>query len=134
LLVAGADRDNALNDPTSQRPLVNRPLPTAAETDANAQESFLQKHPRLRRELYILGGGLAAGLIMMPVCVYIAGTLSLGPYYSGGWVAFFVDLFKGLFRGWWAAWVLVLGPYALVAFLRVTRLAYRRFLKPAESD
>jgi hypothetical protein len=134
LLVAGADRDNALNGPTSQRPLVNQPSPTAAETDGYPQESFLQKHPRLRRELYILGGGLAAGLIVMPVCVYIVGTLTLGPYFSGGWVAFFVDLFKGLFHGWWAAWVLVLGPYALVAFLRGTRLFYRRVLNPTESD
>ena len=134
MLVAGADRDNVLYDRTSPRPLVNRPLPTPAETDPDAMESFLQKHPRLRRELYILGGCLAAGLIVMPVCVYIAGTLTLGPYYSGGWVAFFVDLFKGLFRGWWVAWVLVLGPYALVAFLRLTRQVYRRFLRPAESD
>lgn len=132
MLHAGADRDNAPNDTPSQRPLVNRPSPIA--TDVNPQESFLQKHPRLRRELYILGGGLAAGLILMPVCVYIVGTLTLGPYFSGGWVTFFLDLFKGLFRGWWAAWVLVLGPYALVMFLRGTRQLYRRFLGSAASE
>lgn len=132
MLPAGVDRDNALNDTPSQRPLVNRPSPTA--TDVNPQESFLQKHPRPRRELYILGGSLAAGLILMPVCVYIVGTLTLGPYFSGGWVTFFVDLFKGLFRGWWAAWVLVLGPYALVMFLRGMRQLYRRFLGPAAED
>lgn len=98
------------------------------------QESFLQRHPRLRRELYLLGSLLAVGFILMPTLVYIVGVLTLGPYASGGWVALFVDLYKALFRGSWPAWGIVLGPLALVVFIRTTRFLYRRFLRPVGYD
>ncbi|HEY4647380.1 MAG TPA: hypothetical protein VIH25_14000 [Steroidobacteraceae bacterium] len=113
---------------------MNQPQPAdTAAIPAARRESFLQKHPRLRRELYVLGAALATGLIVMPTCMYVVGTLTLGPYSSGGWVTLFADLFKGLFRGWWPAWSVVLGPYALIAFLRGTRLVYRKFLRTPES-
>jgi hypothetical protein len=41
----------------------------------------------------------------------------------------FVDLYKGLFRGWWAAWAVVLGPLALVYLIRGARGLYRRYLR-----
>ena len=135
MLVAGAARDNVAHALKLQSPLVNQHTPTdIATAQAVPRESFLQKHPRLRRELYILGGALATGLIVMPVCVYVVGTLTLGPYASGGWVALFADLFKGLVRGWWVTWGIVLGPYALIAFVRGVRLIYRKFLRPSDSD
>ncbi len=104
-----------------------------ATTPAAPRESFLQKHPRLRRELFILGVALGTGLFLMPTLVYIVGLLTLGPYASGGWVALFGDLYRGLFHGWWAAWSVVLGPLALVCFGRVTRFLYRQFTRPSES-
>jgi hypothetical protein len=113
---------------------VNQPVPTdTASIPAARPESFLQRHPRLRRELYILGAALGTGLILMPICIYVVGMLTLGPYASGGWTTLFADVLKGLFRGWWPAWTVVLGPYALVVFLRGSRLVYRRFLRTAES-
>jgi hypothetical protein len=108
---------------------------TATDDDASAaspNESFLRRHPRLRRELLILAWSLGAGLILMPVLVYIVGLLTLGPYASGGWGALLVDVYKGLFRGWWAAWTLVLGPLALVYFIRGTHFLYRRYLRTPE--
>ncbi len=102
-------------------------------TLAIRHESFPQRHPRLRRELFILGGALGTGLFLMPTLVYIIGLLTLGPYASGGWVALFGDLYEGLFRGRWAAWGVVLGPLALVCFVRGTRFLYRQFWPPAGS-
>ena len=107
----------------------------AADDDdapASSTESFLRRHPRLRRELLILGWSLGTGLIVMPILVYVVGVLTLGPYVSGSWWTLFVDLFKGLIRGWWAAWALVLGPLALVCLIRGSRFLYRRFLRATE--
>lgn len=96
--------------------------------------SFLEQHPRLRRELYILGALLAVGFLLMPTLVYIVGMLTLGPYTSGGWIALFGDLYSELFRGSWPAWGVVLGPLALVVFMRVSRYVYRRWVRPVEYD
>lgn len=106
--------------------------PSAVDDDATPaipHESFLRRHPRVRRELIIIGCALGTGLILMPILVYVVGMLTLGPYPSGGWGMLFVDLYKGLFRGWWAAWVLVFGPLALVYFIRGTRFLYRHYLR-----
>ena len=81
---------------------------TATEDDATtdpAGASFLQRNPRLRRELLILAWALGTGLIVMPILIYVVGLLTLGPYASGGWWTLFADLYAGLFRGWWAAWL-----------------------------
>jgi hypothetical protein len=133
LLVAGAARDNERHGLTIAGSPVNQPTPTdTASVPVAERESFLHRHPRLRRELYILGAALVTGLIVMPIAIYVVGTLSLGPYTSGGWTALFADFFRGIFRLWWPAWVVFLGPYALVLFLRGTRLFYRRFLRDTE--
>jgi hypothetical protein len=113
---------------------VNQAADDDDATTVSSEESFLRRHPRLRRELIILSWALGTGLIIMPVLVYVVGLLSLGPYASGGWVALFVDLFKGLWRGWWAAWSLVLGPLVLVYFMRGIRLVYKRFLRSPEPE
>ncbi|HJS22296.1 MAG TPA: hypothetical protein VJ764_06535 [Steroidobacteraceae bacterium] len=105
---------------------------TATDDDAtttNPNESFLQRHPRLRRELLILAWSLGTGLILMPMLIYVVGLLTLGPYTSGGWWTLFLDLYRGLFRGWWAAWGVVLGPLALVGLIRGARFLYRRYLR-----
>lgn len=105
---------------------------TATEDDATtdpASESFLQRSPRLRRELLILAWALGTGFVVMPILIYVVGLLTLGPYASGGWWMLFVDLYKGLFRGWWAAWAVVLGPLALVYLIRGARGLYRRYLR-----
>jgi hypothetical protein len=113
---------------------VNHPAPTdTASMSVAGPESFLHRHPRLRRELYILGFALATGLIVMPICIYVTGVLTLGPYTSGGWMSLFADFYKGLFRLWWPVWAVALGPYVLVVFLRCTHYVYRRFLRTAES-
>ena len=123
-------------DPTATMPhapsSVGSPVnqSSAAEHDASSSgESFLQRNPRLRRELLIFAWALGAGLIVMPMLIYVVGLLTLGPYASGGWWTLLVDVYKGLFRGWWAAWGVVLGPLALIYLLRGARFLYRRYLR-----
>lgn len=101
---------------------------------APARESFLQRHPRLRRELYLLGSLLGVGFILMPILIYVVGMLTLGPYASGGWLALFGDLYGALLRGSWPAWGVVLGPLALVVFMRMSRYVYRRWLRPGDTS
>jgi hypothetical protein len=103
-------------------------------TIVGVEDSFLRRHPRLRRELLMVAWSLGTGLIIMPILVYVVGLLTLGPYASGGWFALFIDLYKGLWRGWWAAWSLVLGPLVLVYFIRGIRLLYKRFLRSPEPE
>lgn len=90
--------------------------------------AYLQERPRLRRELGFAGGAFAAGFIALPLLIYLAGVLTLGNYESGNLGAFLADFFGGLVRGWPPAWGVVLGPYALILFLRLLRFVWRRFL------
>lgn len=101
-----------------------------AEHDASRSgESSLQRNPRLRREFTIFAWALGAGLIVMPMLIYVVGLLTLGPYASGGWWTLLVDVYRGLVRGWWAAWGVVLGPLALIYLIRGARFLYRRYLR-----
>jgi len=95
--------------------------------------SYLEARPRLRRELYFVGGALAVGLILMPILIYLAGSLTLGPYASGGFGSFLGDFFGGLFRGWLPVWGVVLGPYALIMLLRLVRLILKTYLAPTQA-
>jgi hypothetical protein len=88
----------------------------------------LEQRPRLRRELYFAGGSLFAGLVIVPVMIYIAGAATLGAYASGGFWSFMGDFHVNFFTGSPAAWTVALGPYALVLLLRATRFAMKRFL------
>lgn len=93
----------------------------------------LARRPRLRRELWFVGGALFTGLIAVPLLIYVAGVLTLGPYASGGLGAFLADFVIGLVRGWPVAWAIVLGPYAAIVLLRVARFVLRRYLSSHES-
>lgn len=103
------------------------------ETNESAPKSWLsetlRRHPRLRRELWLLGAGLVVGLILMPALVYVVGMLTLGPYAGGGAGSFLADHYRGLFHGWIPGWGIVVGPYLLVQLLRLL-IRVRRWLWP----
>jgi len=75
-----------------------------------------------RRELLLAGLALLAGLLLMPVLVWLVGRMTLGDYTHGGLFAFFADYLRGLGRGDLAFWVMLLGPYG---FLLLGRVALR---------
>ena len=87
----------------------------------------------LRRELATLGLGLAAGLILLPPLIYLAGSIFLGDYIRspsgspvGGVFALWYDYLRGLFSGSMGYWIALLGPYVLLKWLRISGTFVRR--------
>lgn len=65
------------------------------------------------------------GLLVMPLLIYLAGVLTLGPY-EGGLLAFLGSLYKAFFTLEGGAWALLLGPYVLFMVLRLLLAPLRR--------
>jgi hypothetical protein len=57
--------------------------------------------------------------VALPVLVFYTGTATLGPYARGGLGAFLADYVADLARLRLGAWVLLLGPVALVVAWRI---------------
>jgi hypothetical protein len=65
--------------------------------------------------------------VALPVAVFYTGTATLGPYAGGGLAQFMADYVADLARLRAGAWVLLLGPVALVAAWRlIVALAWPR--------
>src|SRR5262245_42324725 len=73
----------------------------------------LQRHPRLRRELWLLVAGIILAFIVMPVAIYFVGVLTLGPYAAGGLGSFISEYLRGLFSGWLSGWWVVMGIFCM---------------------
>jgi hypothetical protein len=74
----------------------------------------------LRRELRRFLVGFGGGVLFVPLLVYIAGALTLGPY-EGGLFAFLGHLYKDLIAGAPGALILVVSPYGFDALWRASR-------------
>lgn len=95
--------------------------------NATTAGALARGRPRLAVELTIAGAAVLAGLVAMPLLVWVAGRAVIGPYANGGAGALLSDFFRGLAAGAPACWVLAAGPYALVWFVRLGwRLIRRR--------
>jgi hypothetical protein len=82
--------------------------------------------PRLQFEAMTLGLMLLAGVLLMPVLIYLAGVFTLKAYANGGVFALFLDFFKGLFEFRPSCWIVALGPYVFLTLFRVFRLVLRK--------
>lgn len=74
---------------------------------------------RLNRNLLWPAAALLFAATVLPVLVYYTGTQTLGPYSKGGPLQFVGDFYVSLAHLRGAAWTLLLGPAALVAFWRM---------------
>lgn len=84
----------------------------------------------LRREgtlLVLLG---FAGLVLLPVCIYVVGLLVFGRYEDGGFGEFFGDLRRELFSGEPAVLFLLLSPWILWQLMRLVIWGFRRLTPP----
>ena len=86
----------------------------------------------LAREAITLVLGLVAGLVLMPLGIYVVGRMLLGGYLRsvtdatpGGPMALWSDYVAGLSQGSLAHWLVLLGPYVLYLIFRVGRSAFR---------
>jgi hypothetical protein len=78
-----------------------------------------------RRELRYLLLFVGFGLLVLPLVVYLAGALTLGPY-DGGLPAFLKELYGGFVTLSPGAALLLLGPYVLFQAVRLLSRPYRR--------
>ena len=76
---------------------------------------------RLNRNLLWPAAALLFAAAVLPFLVYYTGTQTLGPYSKGGPLQFVGDFYASLAHLRGAAWTLLLGPAALVAFWRGPR-------------
>jgi hypothetical protein len=77
--------------------------------------------PTLQRELVTLGLMLLLALTLLPLVIFLAGQYFLGEYIrhpsgtpTGGFGAMWVDYLKGIGRGSFGYWLVLLGPWILL--------------------
>ena len=81
---------------------------------------------RLRFELIFASLALAFGLFLLPALIFWVGAALLGPYgENAGLSTFYVDFYGDLADGTVRAWILALGPVALVYLLRAIFIGVR---------
>jgi hypothetical protein len=80
---------------------------------------------KMRRELTYFALIAGFGLLALPLLIYQAGVLSLGPY-EGGLLAFLGSLYRAFFTLQPSAWALLLGPYVLFWAVRLLTRPLRR--------
>ena len=78
-----------------------------------------------QRELLTFALCLAVGLTVMPLLIWLVGSLELGPYANGGLGGLLSDYYLSLAKGSLAYWLVALGPYAAVWLLRGLRRWFR---------
>ena len=71
-----------------------------------------------RHDRFLFLAALALGVLVLPFLVYLTGTYVFGSYASGGALGFVGDFMRGLATFRWHAWVIALGPLAIVAVWR----------------
>jgi len=81
----------------------------------------------LRRWVLLVLSLLAAGLVLLPLAVYVFGQQVVGPYEgSGGIIGFTGSIYAGLLRAEASAWLLVASPALLATCWIGLRRATRR--------
>ncbi len=82
--------------------------------------------PRFKFEAMTFGLAVLAGLLVMPVLIYLAGLVALKAYANGGVFTLYYDWFKGLFELRPSFWAVVIGPFAFLTLFRVFRWILRK--------
>jgi len=82
------------------------------------------------REAAWLAGLLFAGLVILPLSIFVVGKAVFGEYGAGTLGDFYMDLLGKFKGGEPAVWFLLLSPYLLWQLCRVTVWAFRRTGRP----
>jgi len=72
----------------------------------------------LKRDAAWLLIALLVGVFVLPLLVYLSGTMVLGPYAKGGPGAFMAGYFGDLASLRWFSWSLALGPLLVAVIWR----------------
>lgn len=109
----------------------------AAYDDSTDESSAEERRTqRLRFELIFASLGLAFGLFLLPALIFSVGGALLGPYgENAGLSTFYVDFYGDLAEGAGRAWILAVGPLALIYLLRAIFIGVRpKSAEPVDSD
>jgi len=111
-----------------RRPSGRAPTPTLKELNlleplARVRRLFTGRS-RVTRELIVFGVALLIGAVAVPFAVWAVGDRILGPYVHGsnphaGPLALLGDVLRGLAQGAISDWIVVLGPFAIILFVRL---------------
>lgn len=83
-----------------------------------------------RRELLLFACLAGFGLLVLPALVYAVGVFLLGEYRPGATVgSFYADFYAELVVPALWAWLLVLGPWLGIQWLRLLWLPFRALLR-----
>lgn len=80
----------------------------------------------LTREAALLLWFALAGILLLPLAIYLVGQSVFGDYGGGAFADFYRDLHSRLRGGDPVVWYLVCSPYVFWQLLRITLWAFRR--------
>ena len=81
----------------------------------------------MKKEITLFLISALAGIIVLPIAIYLVGNLVFGEYGKGGYSGFFIDILADLLTGTGTIWFLILSPYIVLQILRLTRHILRVF-------
>jgi hypothetical protein len=76
-------------------------------------------------ELLAAGVALIVGVALMPILIFYVGVATLGRYEGASVGATYASVFSGLKEPSLAAWLVILGPYALYLLFRALKAWWR---------
>jgi hypothetical protein len=82
--------------------------------------------PTLSFEAVTFGLAVLFGLAVMPVLIFLAGSVTLGGYGNGGLLALYGDFFRGLFEPRGSFWIVLIGPFVFLTLFRLFRFVLRK--------
>jgi hypothetical protein len=108
----------------------------AYDDSADELSAEERRSRRLRFELIFASLGLAFGLFLLPALIFSVGAALLGAYgENAGLSTFYIDFYGDLADGAGRAWILALGPLALVYLLRAIFIGVRpKAGQPVDTD
>ena len=82
--------------------------------------------PKVKKEIALFLALVFVGVLLLPIVVYLVGDKVFGEYSGAGFAAFFGTLHSDLRAGHSVVWFLVLSPYLVWQFLRLTMWGFRQ--------
>jgi hypothetical protein len=97
-----------------------------SSNDTSSSEARPSLKDRVLKEIAVLGALLLAGLLVLPILIYLVGQSVFGQYGGAGFSDFYVRLHLDLRSGEPAAIFLMLSPCILWLLLRSSLWLFRR--------
>jgi hypothetical protein len=106
---------------------MNTPSPQPIPEPNPAIEHPASRRQAWKREAALAVLGFTLGFVVLPLLIFIVGTVILGPYAGGKSAgAFFTDFYTHLTEGTPRTWLIALAPYMAIWLVRLCFRPYFR--------